>query len=164
MTEQLNQAPAPEQETITTEWDELSTVEFPEAGQPDIAETAPSEPDQDDTVEKEYDFADKAEDSYQYDKELENTVMTARAEHADDPNYPSVFWNGDNILQVTIGGQTEQLTPDEAINKYGDNADFMLEYKYLTQPTNVEAPEVLESPSLDSEDYSVQESSDELEQ
>lgn len=70
------------------------------------------------------------------DAELANMVYSNRAEHIDDPSYPKVFWQNDSQLNITVNGETQILTPDEALQQFGDNPYFMAEYKNLVSTAN----------------------------
>ena len=58
-------------------------------------------------------------------------VKDARA--ADYVGCAKCFWVKDGLLHTEVNGEAADLTPDEAVERYKDNPDFMREYIYLMQ-------------------------------
>jgi hypothetical protein len=48
-----------------------------------------------------------------------------------DPNHPECYWISEGLLHVVVDGVGEDLTPEEAVQKYGRDEGFMREYIYL---------------------------------
>ena len=63
-------------------------------------------------------------------------VERQREENKENPNYPSVYWTNwdERKLHVKIGDYVnDDLTVEEAIQLFGDNPLFMVEFNFLLQ-------------------------------
>lgn len=59
-------------------------------------------------------------------------VLEIREQNKDNPNYPSIYWSNNGLLNVKIGSvEAYDITPDEAYKRFKDNDFFIVELSDL---------------------------------
>ena len=59
-------------------------------------------------------------------------IREIRKENRGNPNYPRLRKINDNLIEVTIGKNQYELSPEEALTKFKDVPFFTEEYETLT--------------------------------